>query len=155
MARGLPFFATLLLVACSSSTTAPTPSSGTPPVNGLVVHVSGLGVVQGHDTIIGGGAEYVCHYQLTAAATGGSAGQVATWGGGSERFTLASSGRMSNKAVAAADAFFGDQPVISTGTQVTGNDASWWVGPFSHSLTFYYSTPHTTTDSVTFSFRCQ
>jgi hypothetical protein len=147
MTRTLFVLGTVVVAACGSSSTAPKPPA-------LVLSVAGPGTVQGHDTTISGNASYVCYYRLTVTASGGSPGEVATWGGGHETFTLASNGQVSSKVIAAANAFFGGDLSVPAGTQVVGNDFSWWVGPFSHSLTFYYGTPQVAIDSATVSFSC-
>jgi hypothetical protein len=134
MARKLFVLGTVVVAACSSSSTAP-------KLQTLRLSVVGPGTVQGHDTTISGNASYVCYYRLTATASGGSPGDVATWGGGHATFTLASDGRVSSSVIATAAAFFAGNPSVAAGTEVSGNDYAWWSGPFSHSLTFYYGTP--------------
>jgi hypothetical protein len=112
-------------------------------------------MVQGHDTAVGAQTDYVCYYELIATASGGSAGQVATWGSGHYTEVLTATGETFSGTIGVADAYFGYDPVVPAGTRVSGNDYGYWTGPYSLSLTFYYSTPETSEDSATYHFACQ
>jgi hypothetical protein len=147
MRRFVVVLGTIVITAgCGSSGTAPTPK--------LVVMVTGPATVQGHDTTIAATSEYVCYYQLTATASGGSAGEVATWKGGHSTFVLGATGQTIPNPFSNADVFFGDDPLVTTTVPVNGADYNYWAGPFSASFTFYYSTPQTSTDSATYSLSC-
>jgi hypothetical protein len=135
----------VVCAACGSST-APTPK--------LVLTVSGPATVQGHDTTLNGQPVHLCLYALTATASGGKPGDVATWSGGHFTLTLTRTGRQSSQTISAADAYFDDNPEVAAGTEASGGGYAYWSGPFSLRNTFYYSTPQTTTDSATYAMSC-
>ncbi len=145
MRRVLSVIGASLALACSSSK---------PTQPALALTVTGGSSYQGRDTTIGGEAKYVCDYTMLATASGGSADEVATWGGGHETWKLASDGRLSSNVIPAADVYFGNNPEVPAGTQVSGAGYAYWDGSFSLSKTFYYSTPQSSNDSTTYSFQC-
>jgi hypothetical protein len=135
-----------LLSACGSST-APNPK--------LRITLTGPATYVGRDTTFGSMAFYSCVTRVTATASGGKPGQVATWATGHYTLTLASTGQRDSSSLQAASQYFGGSPILATGTQVSGTSLTYWSGPFSLSETFYYSTPQEQIDSATYSFACQ
>jgi hypothetical protein len=147
MRRILAVFGAIFVAACGShAAAAPTPQ--------LIVTLTGPATVQGRDTTVSGQAVYYCDFQLTATATGGSAGQGATWGGAHYTYTLASTGATSGNAIAQASAFFSGNPGVSTGTDVSQVHFAGWSSPFELSLVLYYSTPRSSSDSAMYNFSC-
>jgi hypothetical protein len=139
--------AAIVAAACGSHTaTAPTPP--------LVVALTGPATVQGLDTTKSGQAFLYCDYQLTATASGGSAGEVATWGSATYTYVLASNGETYSN-TDQASAYFDGDPVVPGGSDVSQGHVAGWVGPFKMYLVLYYSTPQSSTDSALYNFSCQ
>jgi hypothetical protein len=96
----------------------------------------------------------LCHYSMLATASGGTPGEVATWGSGHDVWTLASDGRISSNTFSASDAYFANNPEVPAGTEVSGYGYAYWDSPFTLAKTFYYSTPRSSNDSATYTFKC-
>ena len=145
MQRTLLVLGLLSIAACGSSSTSPEQK--------LVVTLSGPATVQGRDTTESGAALYYCDFQLTAKASGGTAGEVATWGNSHYTYTQTSDGYTYTGSDPAPRYFDGDSE-IETGTEETQGHIASWLGPFSLALVLYYSTLQGTSDSATYSFSC-
>lgn len=139
----------VLLAACSSDRTA---------APGLQVALTGPATVQGfQSTDDTGRVVYRCNFTLTATATGGSPGEVATWTGGHFMF-FHHDGTTSSSAVSVAneEALLGGNAGLPSGTSASGND-TFWTGtdaPFRLNVVFYFSTPETATDSAVYNMTC-
>lgn len=145
--RRLGVLGTLLVVAACGSNKATEPA--------LVLTISGASTYQGDTETINGELRYVCHYTMVATASGGSPGEVATWGGGHYTLRLASDGAQTSNVITAADSYFLNVPDVPAGASQSGDGYSYWSGPFSSSHTFYYSTSTASNDSVTYQYTCQ
>jgi hypothetical protein len=143
-------FVAVLLAACSSDKTA---------APGLQVALTGPATVQGfQSTDDTGRVVYRCDFMITATATGGSPGDVATWTGGHFTF-FHQNGTTASSAIAVAneEGLLGGNTGLPSGTSASGND-SFYTGsdaPFHLNVVFYFSTPHTTTDSAVYNMACQ
>ena len=140
-----------LLVAIGGCGSATAPVDTSPE---LIVTLSGLSPLQGYDTTISGQPAYVCHFRAEADATGGSPGEVATWGAAYYEYTLTSDGQTNSHTLPYADAFFSNTPTIPAGGNQTSAVTAWYTGPFSIHIGLDYSVPQAATDSATYTFRC-
>jgi hypothetical protein len=106
------------------------------------------------DSLVKGKWVYLCHFQLTAMALGGSPNEAATWGGSQVTY-VGLDGVTYIAQDAPAKAFIGGNPGILTGTTETGQPfTARWYQPFNFSVSLYYTTPQTALDSATYAFSC-
>jgi hypothetical protein len=137
-----------IIAACSSSTA---------PKDRITVSLAGPANVQGFLTTINGATVYRCDIVLTATASGGNSGDVATWQGGYYRFTHFDNTTSTTTFSDAQRWFAGHATQFATGTQVTGNDYFYSVTqrPFQLHLELSYSAPRVAQDSVGYDLACQ
>jgi hypothetical protein len=133
----------LLFAACSS-----------PSAPKFQITLSGPTPLHGFETTESGDSVYQCDYQVTATATGGTAGEVATWTGGREFFQR-EDGRTSQSTITDAASYWGGNATISSGSTETGYNRAWWNEPFQTTIFFYYSTAQEALDSASFAFDCE
>jgi len=141
--------AAVVLVACSSSTA---------PQDRITVALAGPATAQGFLTTVNGNSVYRCDVSMTATASGGNAGDVATWQGGHTRFTHFD-GTFSDQSYTDAQRFFDGNPTsLATGTTLRGSDDYFYTGtqrPFSVRVVLYYSAPRVNRDSASYDLACQ
>ncbi len=153
MKRNWLLIAAGVLCACSHSPTDPT----TPP---FIVTVTGPSSVKGQVDTINGTVHYTCSYTLKAAASGGSAGEVATWVADGGTITFSNGQVFGPFTDANPSEFFNANSTIAAGPQQSWAEqivtpAGYPVSPFQLALVVYYSTRQTSRDSATYSLTCQ